>query len=279
MSFLKLTFKQVGEDHLAAFAGNLTYKALFALFPLFTLLSRLGLFNATNLVQTFLDSLTGVLPASALQFISDQLLAIAGQGAECALTVGVVVSILLALWGISGAFRSVMDALNAVYEVEEDRPFLKKYGISIFMSVAVIALLLGALLLFVSGLAVGEGLAGALGLGAVFGIVWGIVQWPILAFMVLLAFALIYYCATAAEQRWRRISVGSVVALVFWVLFSLAFALYVCTFGSYNETYGSLAGVMVLIALRLLLGLHRAHRRRDEPGHRVAHPRRQGRGR
>jgi membrane protein len=248
VSFLKLTFEEVGKDHLAAFAGNLTYKALFALFPLFTLLlSLLGLFNATNLVQTFLDSLTGVLPASALQFISDQLLAIAGQDAEGAFTVGVVVSILLALWGISGAFRSVMDALNAVYEVEEDRPFLKKYGISIFMSVAVIALLLGALLLFVSGLAVGEGLAGALGLGSVFGLVWGIVQWPILAFMVLLAVALIYYFAPAAEQRWRWISVGSVVALVFWVLFSLAFSLYVGTFGSYNETYGSLAGVMVLM--------------------------------
>lgn len=248
VSFLKLTFNEVGEDHLASFAGNLTYKALFALFPFFTLLlSLLGLFNATGLVRTFLDSLTGVLPASAIEFVSDQLLAIAGQESEGAFTVGVVISILLALWGISGAFRSVMDALNAVYEVEEDRPFLKKYGISVFMSVAVIVLLLGALFLLVSGLAVGEGAAGVFGLGAVFGLVWSIVQWPVLAFMVLLAFAMIYYYAPAAEQRWRWISVGSVVALVFWVLFSLAFSLYVGTFGSYNETYGSLAGVMVLM--------------------------------
>ena len=248
VSFLKLTFKEVGEDHLASFAGNLTYKALFALFPFFTLLlSLLGLFNATNLVQTFLDSLSGLLPASAIEFVSGQLLAIAGQESEGAFTVGVVVSILLALWGVSGAFRSVMEALNAVYEVEEDRPLLKRYWLSIFISMAVIALLLGALLLLVSGLAVGEGVAGTFGLGSVFGIVWGIVQWPILALMVLLAFALIYYYAPAAEQRWRWISVGSVVALVFWVLFSLAFSLYVGTFGSYNETYGSLAGVMVLM--------------------------------
>ena len=62
-----------------------------------------------------------------------------------------------------------------------------------------------------------------------------------------MGFALIYYYAPAAEQRWRWISVGSVVALVFWVLFSLAFSLYVGTFGSYNETYGSVGAVIVLL--------------------------------
>ena len=134
-----------------------------------------------------------------------------------------------------------------MYEVEEDRPFWKKYGISIFISLAVIALLLVALGIVVFGSTVGGGLASAIGLGPIFQTVWSIAQWPILAFVVLFAFALIYYFAPAAQQRWRWISPGSILAFVFWLLFSLAFSFYVGTFGSYNQTYGSLAGVAILM--------------------------------
>src|SRR5215216_3903296 len=77
VDFFKLTFKEVGEDHVSAFAGNLTYKALFAIFPFFTfLLSLLGIFNATDLVNTMVDKLSGVAPQSATDFIEGQLLSI-----------------------------------------------------------------------------------------------------------------------------------------------------------------------------------------------------------
>jgi membrane protein len=248
VQFFKLTFKEVGEDHVMAFAGNLTYKALFAIFPFFTfLLSLLGLFNATKLVNTMIDNLSGVMPQSATRLIEGQLLSITQSQAESAFTVGAIISILLALWGVSGAFRSVMEAMNVMYEVEEDRPFWKMYGISIFISLAVILLLLIALALVVFGSTVGGGLAEVVGLGSVFQTVWGIVQWPILALVVLFAFALVYYFAPAARQKWRWISPGSVLAFVFWLVFSLLFSLYVGTFGSYNETYGSLAGVVIFM--------------------------------
>ncbi len=248
VQFFKLTFKEVGEDHVMAFAGNLTYKALFAIFPFFTfLLSLLGLFNATELVRTMLNKLSGVMPQSATGFVREQLVPITERQADSAFTIAAIVSILLALWGVSGAFRSVMEAMNVMYEVEEDRPFWKKYGISIFISLAVIVLMLTALGLVVFGSTVGGGLAEVIGLGSVFQAVWSIVQWPILAFVVLFAFALVYYFAPAAEQKWRWISPGSVLAFVFWLVFSLLFSLYVSTFGSYNETYGSLAGVVILM--------------------------------
>src|ERR671928_374867 len=182
VQFLKLTFKEVSEDHVMAFAGNLTYKALFAIFPFFTfLLSLLGLFNATDLVNTMLSKASGVLPPGAFGFIKNQLLNITQSQAESAFTLAAIVSILLALWGVSGAFRSVMEAMNVMYEVDEDRPFWKKYGISIFISLAVIVLMLGALVVVVFGSAFGGGLAGAIGLGSVFQTVWRIVQWPIVA--------------------------------------------------------------------------------------------------
>ena len=88
MDFVKLTYKEMNEDHVMAFAGNLTYKALFAVFPFFTfLLSLLGIFNATDLVNTTVDELSGVVPESATTFIEDQLLGITQSQAESAFTV------------------------------------------------------------------------------------------------------------------------------------------------------------------------------------------------
>jgi membrane protein len=263
VDFFKLTYKEINEDHVMAFAGNLTYKGLFAVFPFFTfLLSLLGIFDATDLVKTMVDGLSGVAPQSATVFIEDQLLSITQSQAESAFTFGAIISILLALWGVSGAFRSVMEAMNVMYEVEEDRPFWKVYGLSIFMSLAVIVLLLGALVLVVFGESIGVAVADLVGLGSVFATVWSIAQWPVVALVVLLTFALIYYFAPAAEQRFRWISPGSIIAFVFWLIFSLLFSLYASTFGgsSYNETYGSLAGVIILMlyvyysALIMLIG-------------------------
>jgi membrane protein len=263
VDFLKLTYKEMNEDHVMAFAGNLTYKGLFAVFPFFTfLLSLLGIFNADGLVNTMVDELSGVAPGSATQFVEGQLLSITQSQAESAFTFGAIISILLALWGVSGAFRSVMEAMNVMYEVEEDRPFWKVYGLSIFMSLAVVVLLLGALVLVVFGESIGAAVADLVGLGSVFATVWSILQWPAVALVVLFAFALVYYFAPAAEQRFRWISPGSIIAFVFWLIFSLLFSLYASTFGgdSYNETYGSLAGVIVLMlyvyysALIMLIG-------------------------
>ena len=243
---LKRTAKEIQEDHLAAFAGNLTYKGLFALFPFFVfLLSLLGLFGAPDLLQTLIEQARGVLPQGAIDFLEGQLLGIAGNKAQGAFTVGALVSILLALWGVSGAFRSVMEAMNVMYEIEEARPFWKQLLISVFLSLGVAALLLFALVLVVFGPEIGGAVADVVGLGYVFEVVWNVVQWPVLLFLVVLAFALVYYYAPDVEQRFRWISPGSIVAVVAWVLFSLAFSLYV-EFGSF-DAYGSIAGIIILM--------------------------------
>ena len=263
VDFARLTYEEMSEDHVMAFAGNLTYKALFAVFPFFTfLLSLLGIFQATDLVKSMVDELSGVAPQAATNFIEEQLLGITQSQAESAFTFGAIISILLALWGVSGAFRSVMEAMNVMYEVEEDRPFWKVYGLSIFMSLAVAVLLIGALVLVVFGESIGVTVADLVGLGSVFALIWSIVQWPVVALVVLFALALIYYFAPAAKQRFRWISPGSILAFAFWLIFSLLFSLYASTFGgsSYNETYGSLAGVIILMlyvyysALIMLVG-------------------------
>lgn len=249
IELLKRTLKEVGEDHLGAFAGNLTYKGLFALFPFFVfLLSLLGLFGATGLVTDLVDRLSTVLPQSATEFINNQLLSIAQRDAQSAFTFGAIASILLALWGVSGAFRSVMEAMNVVYEVEEGRPFWKKYAISIFISLSVALLLITALVLVVFGPSIGFAIANVVGLGSVFGVVWSVLQWPVLLAFVLFAFALVYYFAPDVEQRFRWVSPGAVAAVAMWLLFSLAFSLYVNTIGSGSfSSYGALASVAIFM--------------------------------
>ena len=250
VDFLKLTFKEVGEDHVSAFAGNVTYKALFAIFPFFTLLlSLLGLFNATDLVTTMIQSAQGALPGTAVTFLEDQILPLTQSQANSAFTFGAIISIALALWGVSGAFRSIMEAMNVMYEVEEDRPAWKMYGISIFISLAVIVLMLTAFGIVIFGGSVGGGLAGVIGLEGTFQTVWSITQWPIVACIVLFTFAIIYFFAPAAKQKFAWISPGAILAFAFWLLFSLLFSFYVGNIGgdSYNETYGSLTGVILLL--------------------------------
>ena len=248
VEFFKRTAQEINEDHLAAFAGNLTYKGLFALFPFFVfLLSLLGLFGSPDLLTNLLDQARGVLPAEAVSLIEDQLVGIAQSRAQGAFTAGAILSLLLALWGVSGAFRSVMEAMNVMYEIEEDRPFWKVYGISIFLSLGVALLLIIALVLVVFGPEIGGAVADTVGLGFVFQLVWNIVQWPVLLGIVLFAFALVYYFAPDVEQRFKFVSPGSIMAVVMWLLFSLLFSLYVDNFGSYDATFGAFAGIIILM--------------------------------
>lgn len=258
---LKRTFKEAWKDHLDVFAGNLTYKLLFALFPFSVfLLSLLNLFGAQEFLDTLFDRAYVVMPEGAGAFLEDQLVGIAASKARGAYTAGAIVSLLLALWGVSGAFRSVMKAMNVMYEIEEARPTWKRYLFSVLLSLGTAALLLFALALILFGPQLGAAVGDTVGLGSVFRLLWNVVLWPILFCEVLLAFSLVYYFAPDVEQRFRWVSLGSIIAVTLWIVYSVSFSLYVNNFGSYNATYGSLAGVAIFLfyiywsALIMLIG-------------------------
>jgi membrane protein len=137
--------------------------------------------------------------------------------------------------------------MNAMYEVEEARPRWKRYLLSVLLSLGTAALLLLALALIVFGPQLGAALGDTVGLGSVFRLLWNVVQWPVLFCEVLLAFSLVYYFAPDVEQRFRWVSLGTITAVTMWIVFSVLFALYVNNFGSYNATYGSLAGVAIFL--------------------------------
>lgn len=243
---LKKTFEQMQKEHLGAFAGSLAYRGLFAIFPFIAfLVSTLGFFGATDLVYKFIDRLKATLPAQAITLLRGQAEKLEA-GDNAAFGFAALASIFVALYGVSGAFRAIMEAMNVMYSVEETRTFPKKYLISIGIALGVIALLLTALILIVAGPTIGGVVANAVGLGPIFRWTWNILQWPILILFVMLAFALVYYYAPDVEQRFKFITPGSLVAIVLWLLFSGLFSLYV-NLSNLGATYGTIAGVVALM--------------------------------
>jgi membrane protein len=237
----KRAWKEASNDHVAAFAGSLTYQTLLALFPFaIFVLSVLFVAGQESLLLDAVGSLreAHALSPGAAHVITGQVEALS-EGRDGALGLGVAVSVLVALWATSGAFRSVMEATNVMYGVKETRGFVRRYATSLILSVVVAVLFVVALALVVAGPSI------AAKLGETGEILWLVLQWPALIAFVLLALALLYYYAPSAEQEFRFITPGAVFATAAWLAFSLAFSAYVNNFGSYNRTYGALAGVVV----------------------------------
>jgi membrane protein len=167
------------------------------------------------------------------------------------MTFGVVA----ALWSSSAAMVALIDSLNRSYDVQDSRPWWKQRMISILLTIGVAAFILASFALVIFGPQLAEALASRVGLGAAFEWTWKILQWPVVFALVATAFGLIYYFAPDVDQDFIFLTPGSVLATVLWLVGSLAFRFYVVNFGSYNETYGAVGGIMVLLLWLYISGL------------------------
>lgn len=226
---------QIDEDNVKAHAGNLAYRSLFAMFAVLILLfSVLGIFQAQNLVDRMVNQMQGFLPDPVTRILENQVLDQAEQSApERAPALRGIFAILGSLYGLSALARGVIDAMNAMYRVEEKRPFWKRQSMSIVIALFVLALLIGAVLL----VAVGPRLDP----------LFRVARWPVLLALVLLSFALVYYFGPSVKERFRFLSHGSIIMLPIWIAFSLLFTLYIDRFSDFEQTYGPLAGIVVLL--------------------------------
>ena len=159
-----------------------------------------------------------------------------------------VLGVLLALWSASGYVGAFGRAMNRIYEIDEGRPFWKLRPIMLLLTLIAVTLAAIALLMLIVSGPVAESIGDVIGLGDTALTVWSIAKWPVLALIVVLVVALLYYATPNVQQpKFRWISVGAGVAILIWVLASVGFAFYVGNFSSYNKTYGSLAGVIVTL--------------------------------
>src|SRR5687768_7627773 len=280
-----LSFAQLGrrlwhesrKDELLGRAAQLSYYALLALFPALIFLTALmGLFSVQSFMPELMSYLRNVLPADALSMVERFLTQVAeGSGANI-LSLGA----LGALWASSSGITAIMDALNVVYGVTEDRrPFWRVRITAMLLTIGLAGFVILSLALVLYGPSIGRWVADLLGFGPAFTWMWNVLQWPLVAALMLVVVAAIYYiCPDIRAKRWRWITPGSLFAVGMWLVVSLGFKAYVDNFGDYNKVYGSIAGVIVLMlwfywsGLVLLLGgeinaeiEQAATERQDEP--------------
>ena len=245
---LRRTAQEFQEDNLTDWAATLTYYGLLSLFPaLIALVSIVGLVgDPQSTTNTLTDIVNKVGPDSATSTFEGPI----RQVTESRATAGfaLVTSTLIALWSASGYLGAFIRASNVIYETREGRPFWKLRPLQLAMTLVIVILLaLMAVGVVLTGPIVSD-VAEPIGVGSTAVSIWNVAKWLAIAALFLLMIGLVYYASPNVRQRgFKWITPGSLVALVVWLLASAAFGLYVSQFGSYNKTYGSMAGVVILL--------------------------------
>ncbi len=245
---LKRTVSEFRDDNLTDWAAALTYYAVLALFPalivLVALVGLLGQYPQTT--NALLDIVDRVGPSSAVDTFRGPIEGVVKSkgGAGALLGLG----LLGALWSASGYVGAFIRAANIVYERDEGRPFYKLRPVQLAVTlVGVVALALVAVGIVVTG-PLARAVGDAVGLGSTAVTIWGIAKWPVLLAIVMSLVAGLYYAAPNVRQpRFRWITPGGALAVMAWIVASLLFGFYAANFGSYNKTYGSLAGVVIFL--------------------------------
>jgi membrane protein len=248
----KRTAKEIWADDLLNLAAQQAYYFFFALFPaLLTFISIASFFPIENLVGEVVAVLGRFAPPDALKIITEQIKQISQSGHGGVLTF----AFLLTIWSSSGAMVSIITTLNAAYDITEGRPLWKVRLIAMALTLGMAFFILVSIALVLVGPTLGEQLAIKLHMGAAFKWAWWIIQWPVVFALVATGIGLVYYFAPDAEQEWIWITPGSVVATILWVVVSLGLKMYITYVGNFNETYGTLGGIIVLLTWFYLSGL------------------------
>ncbi|MGH2781870.1 MAG: YihY/virulence factor BrkB family protein [Thermoleophilaceae bacterium] len=246
---LKRTGREFSDDNLTDWAAALTYYGVLSIFPaLIVLVSILGLIGESA-TQPLIDNLGSVAPGPAREIFTSAIDNL--EGSQGAAGVFFVIGILAAIWSASGYIAAFMRASNSIYDIEEGRPIWKTLPVRVGLTVLLMVLTaVSAIAVTLSG-GLAEEAGNLIGVGGTAVQIWNIAKWPVLLLLVSFMFAVLYWAAPNVKQAgFRWITPGGVLAVIGWVIASLAFAFYVANFGSYNETYGALAGpVMFLVWL------------------------------
>jgi membrane protein len=245
---LKRTIREFRDDNLTDWAAALTYYAVLSIFPgLIVLVSILGLVGGhPETTNALLDIVDDIGPDSAVETFRGPIESVVSSNTNAGVLF--VAGLLVAIWSASGYMGAFIRAANAIYEVEEGRPFWKRRPLQIVMTVAMVLLLaLVSIAIVVTG-PLAESIGDAIGVGDSAVTAWNIAKWPVIVVVVMAMFAVLYYVAPNVRQPGLRIvTPGGVVAVLGWLLVSAGFGVYVANFGSYDKTYGSLGGVIVFL--------------------------------
>jgi membrane protein len=248
---LERTFKETVEDNCLGLAAQLAYYFFLSVFPALLVVVALTSVFPQHLLEQILAWFGSFTPPDVLQIVSTQIHLITTSGHTGLLTFGV----LGALWSSSSAMTATIDTLNRAYGIHEARSWWKVQLLAIVLTIIMSIFVLVGFTLVVAGPEIAENIAVRHGLGLVFEWSWKILQWPVIFLLISQGFAVVYYLAPDAEQRWPWILPGAHLATALWLLLSLGFRFYVTHFGEYNKMYGAIGGVIVMLLWFYLSGL------------------------
>jgi len=235
---------EVIKDNIGLIAAGVAFYFLLAIFPMIAaLLSIYGLIFDPAEAREQITALAGVLPGEARSLLTEQTEQLT-SGSRSALGFGALFSILVALWSARKGTNAMTIALNIAYNEEDNRSFIRQLLLTFVLT-------LGLIIFFALSLAIVAAAPVALqllGLGAVAEVALDILRWPILGLIAVVALAGMYrFGPDPSSAKWRWLTPGAVMAVIFWLVTSGLFSWYVSNFGNYNEMYGSLGAVVILL--------------------------------
>jgi membrane protein len=243
IGLVKESVNEFLADDMTTYASALAYQVLFSLFPFIVfLVALLGFLDLPTFFDWLRQQAEAFLPAQAMDQVNHVITELK-QPQGGLLSVGVVV----ALWTASSGIRATMNALNVAYDVKEGRPAWKLYPLSILYTVGIAAILVLAAALLILGPKAMQWLAYQVGMEQLFVTLWTWLRLPVSLLLITLAIAVVYYVAPDAEQEFRFITPGAMLAVIVWVLSSLGFNYYMSNFADYSVMYGSIGTIIALL--------------------------------
>jgi len=250
------TTKKIVRDRVSLSAGSLAYHWFLAIFP--AVIAVLGLLSLVHVrahdVNSLSHAINKALPAGVASVFTGAITSATAR--DSASVLAIVIGVAIAVWSASGGMSALQQALDIAYEVPVDRKFLARRLRALPLMAATLLLGVSGACLIVLGAPIGSGIEGHVPLhGVAFTIVWTILRWAATLVLISGLFSFFYYVAPNRREKWRWTTPGGSFATVVFVLASLGFSYYVTKFGSYGKTYGTFAGVAILIFWLYLTGL------------------------
>lgn len=241
---LQRTKKALKDKDLAMAAAALGYYTTLSFFP--ATLGLASLYTAVagpGALLHVLSQLKLIFPPAIQDLLQTQLGPLA-RASQTSLGIATVVSVLALLWTTSGGFQNLVKALNIAYGVRETRGFVKLRLTSILLSVALI--FFGGVILFL--LILQKDALRQFGVPEVLANLFPLLRWPILVVIVSILLALMYrYAPNRVQPRWTWVSWGATAATIVWLMGTALFFFYVQHFGNFNKSYGTFAGIIILM--------------------------------
>lgn len=237
-------------DNTTGMAAQLAYYFLLAVFPLLIfLLSIVPLFRIdTEMITSFINDYAPSEISGLLEGIITDVLSNSGGGI---LSIGLI----LTLWSASNGMTALMNAFNVAYDIEDSRSFIHTKLLSVFFTIILSLSVILTFVLIVFGGQIGNLMFGIIGLDSQFEFLWNLVRSILPVLLVFVVFLIMYITAPNIKLKLKSVISGTLFTTIAFLVASWAFSFYISNFGNYSATYGSIAGVIILIFWLYITGV------------------------